>query len=115
MATGRRINGRDGFIGYVRRRLWGCHPALGRAACSRGIAGAAASGGGAGPGPASRGIARRIVTYSREGKPAAQGAEFGFIKFGSRVDVFLPKGARIAVRIGDRVQGSTSVIARFEP
>ncbi|MBS1582344.1 MAG: phosphatidylserine decarboxylase family protein [Bacteroidetes bacterium] len=60
-------------------------------------------------------LARRIVTYSREGRPAAQGAEFGFIKFGSRVDVFLPKGARIAVRIGDRVQGSTSVIARFEP
>lgn len=60
-------------------------------------------------------LARRIVTYSRAGRPAAQGAEFGFIKFGSRVDVFLPKGARIAVRIGDRVQGSTSVIARFEP
>lgn len=59
-------------------------------------------------------LARRIVTYSREGGPARQGEEFGFIKFGSRVDVFLPKGTHIAVRIGDRVQGSTSVIARFD-
>ncbi len=47
--------------------------------------------------------------------PAEQGAEFGFIKFGSRVDVFLPKSATIAVKIGDVVQGSTSVIARFQP
>lgn len=58
-------------------------------------------------------LARRICTYSREGQPARQGAEFGFIKFGSRVDLFLPCDAAVQVRIGDVVQGSTSVIARF--
>jgi phosphatidylserine decarboxylase len=58
-------------------------------------------------------LARRIVTYSRAGAPAEQGREFGFIKFGSRVDLLLPKSAVIDVRIGDVVQGSTSVIARF--
>ncbi|HEX2617918.1 MAG TPA: phosphatidylserine decarboxylase, partial [Flavobacteriales bacterium] len=39
--------------------------------------------------------------------------EFGFIKFGSRVDLYLPVGTAMNVRIGDVVQGSTSVIARF--
>jgi phosphatidylserine decarboxylase len=58
-------------------------------------------------------LARRICTYSRVGSPATQGAEFGFIKFGSRVDLFLPKSAVVNVRIGDVVQGSVSVIARF--
>ena len=58
-------------------------------------------------------LARRICTYSRVGGSAGQGAEFGFIKFGSRVDLFLPLDAEVKVRIGDVVQGSTSVIARF--
>ncbi len=58
-------------------------------------------------------LARRICTYSREGQPAVQGEEFGFIKFGSRVDLFLPKSVAMNVRIGDVVQGSTTVIARF--
>jgi phosphatidylserine decarboxylase len=58
-------------------------------------------------------LARRICTYSREGQPARQGAEFGFIKFGSRVDVLLPLGTRIDVKLGDVVQGSTTVIGRF--
>ena len=58
-------------------------------------------------------LARRICTYSREGEPAAQGAEFGFIKFGSRVDVLLPREARVQVRIGDKVTGSTTIIATF--
>ena len=59
-------------------------------------------------------LARRICTYSQVGKPAAQGSEFGFIKFGSRVDLFLPCTAAMNVRIGDVVQGSTSVIAKFQ-
>lgn len=59
-------------------------------------------------------LARRICTYSRPGAPATQGSEFGFIKFGSRVDLFLPRNAAMNVRIGDVVQGSTSVIARFQ-
>jgi phosphatidylserine decarboxylase len=58
-------------------------------------------------------LARRICTYSQVGKPAVQSEEFGFIKFGSRVDLFLPRTAQMNVRIGDMVQGSVSVIARF--
>ena len=58
-------------------------------------------------------LARRICTYSREGEPAAQAKEFGFIKFGSRVDVLLPLHAKINVQLGDVVQGSVSVIAQF--
>jgi phosphatidylserine decarboxylase len=58
-------------------------------------------------------LARRICTYSEVGKPAVQSEEFGFIKFGSRVDLFLPRTATMNVRIGDVVQGSVSVIARF--
>ncbi len=59
-------------------------------------------------------LARRICTYSHEGSPAAQGSEFGFIKFGSRVDLFLPLDAEVNVKLGDRVQGALSVIARFK-
>lgn len=58
-------------------------------------------------------LARRICTYSRPGEPAQQGGEFGFIKFGSRVDVFLPPGTDIKVKLGDKVTGSATVIARF--
>lgn len=58
-------------------------------------------------------LARRICTYSREGEPALQGREFGFIKFGSRVDVLLPRNAEITVQLGEKVTGSASVIARF--
>ena len=58
-------------------------------------------------------LARRICTYSAAGADAAQGREFGFIKFGSRVDVFLPLGSQVKVALGDAVQGSTTVIARF--
>ncbi|HMQ75339.1 MAG TPA: phosphatidylserine decarboxylase family protein [Flavobacteriales bacterium] len=58
-------------------------------------------------------LARRICTYSTAGANADQGREFGFIKFGSRVDVFLPLGSQVKVALGDNVQGSTTVIARF--
>jgi phosphatidylserine decarboxylase len=58
-------------------------------------------------------LARRICTYSREGAPAQQGREFGFIKFGSRVDVFLPLSAKVQVSIGQNVQGTSTVIAQF--
>jgi phosphatidylserine decarboxylase len=55
-------------------------------------------------------VARRIVTYALEDKPVLQGDELGFIKFGSRVDVFLPTGTKIKVRIGDKVAGNKTVI-----
>ncbi len=58
-------------------------------------------------------LARRICTYSREGEGAQRGKEFGFIKFGSRVDVFLPLNAKVQVSIGQNVQGTSTVIAQF--
>jgi len=59
-------------------------------------------------------LARRICTYSREGEPARQGAEFGFIKFGSRVDVLLPVGTTVTAKLGYVVQGPITTIARFD-
>lgn len=56
-------------------------------------------------------VARRIVCYAKEGSPATQASEFGFIKFGSRVDVFLPLGSEVKVNIGDVVTGSQTLLA----
>ena len=59
-------------------------------------------------------VARRIVNYLKVGDIAQQGAEMGFIKLGSRVDLFLPLDARIEVKIGDQVKGNQTLIARLE-
>ena len=59
-------------------------------------------------------MARRIVCYTTKGKPAPQGGEFGLIRFGSRVDFFVPLDAEVMVKIGDKVQGQKTVIARFQ-
>lgn len=56
-------------------------------------------------------VARRIVTYSKEGEQVHQNGELGFIKFGSRVDLYLPLGTKINAKIGDIVQGGVNVIA----
>lgn len=56
-------------------------------------------------------LAKRIVWYVKEGQQVAQGEEFGFIKFGSRVDVFLPLTAKVLVNIGDKTIGGVTVIA----
>jgi phosphatidylserine decarboxylase len=56
-------------------------------------------------------LARRIVCYARPGQKIGQGQEFGFIKFGSRVDVFLPLGTEVNVKLGDRTRGGESVLA----
>ena len=58
-------------------------------------------------------IARRIVTYSREGQAVRQGERMGIIRFGSRVDVFLPTGSEILVRPGASTIAGTTVIARL--
>lgn len=60
-------------------------------------------------------MARRIVCYSKEGEEVSQGAEMGFIKFGSRVDLFLPLDADIKVKIGDAVKGGQTIMATFNP
>ncbi|TAF32650.1 MAG: phosphatidylserine decarboxylase family protein [Cytophagales bacterium] len=74
------------------------HPTHGQEVLFRQIAGA---------------LARRIVYYIKEGQPVRQGAEMGFIKFGSRVDLFLPLDATINVKIGDKTTGGETHIATF--
>jgi phosphatidylserine decarboxylase precursor-related protein len=58
-------------------------------------------------------LARRIKWYVKEGQQLQQGDEFGFIKFGSRVDIFLPLNAKIMVKPGDITKGGKTVIAEF--
>ncbi len=58
-------------------------------------------------------LARRIKWYVKEGDVLGQGDEFGFIKFGSRVDVFLPLDATITVKVGDVTKGGRTVIAEL--
>lgn len=58
-------------------------------------------------------VARRIVTYSKMGQEVKQGDELGFIKFGSRVDVFLPPGTEIEVPILQHVRANKSIIAKI--
>lgn len=58
-------------------------------------------------------VARRIATYAREGMEVRAGEELGFIRFGSRVDVYLPLEAEAQVQVGDRVRGAESLIARL--
>jgi phosphatidylserine decarboxylase len=58
-------------------------------------------------------LARRIKWYVKEGQALEQGDEFGFIKFGSRVDIFLPLDAKVNVKIGDKTTGGKTVIAEL--
>ena len=58
-------------------------------------------------------VARRIVFSCNEGDAAKAGHEFGFIKFGSRMDVFLPLDTEIICKIGDKTKGGIDVIARM--
>jgi len=58
-------------------------------------------------------VARRIVYYVKEGEQVKQGEEMGFIKFGSRVDVYLPLGTEVDVEINQKVQGGITIIAHI--
>lgn len=59
-------------------------------------------------------VARRIVCYAKEGEKVDAGEEFGFIKFGSRIDVFLPIGTTLNIKLDDVVQGKTTVLGSFD-
>ena len=59
-------------------------------------------------------LARRIVCYSKEGEEAIQGEQFGFIKFGSRVDIFLPLGTEVNVDLNQVVKGGITVLAHLK-
>lgn len=58
-------------------------------------------------------VARRIVTYAEPGEPANLEDHMGFIKFGSRVDIYLPLDAEVFVKIGDKTTGGVTEIARL--
>ena len=58
-------------------------------------------------------LARRICYYVKEGQPIAQNEEFGFIRFGSRVDIYFPVGTQIDVKIGQKVEGGVTVLAKM--
>lgn len=60
-------------------------------------------------------MARRIVTYAQKGDEASIEDHMGFIKFGSRVDLFLPLGTEIYVKIGDKTTGGITEVARLQP
>jgi phosphatidylserine decarboxylase len=59
-------------------------------------------------------LAKRIIAYVKEGDAVTQGADMGFIKFGSRVDLYLPLDAKIDVKIDDQVKGNWTVVARLK-
>ena len=58
-------------------------------------------------------VARRIRNYAMEGRQVMQGKEMGFIKFGSRLDLFIPLNADIKVELNQKVTGSVTPVARF--
>ena len=58
-------------------------------------------------------LAKRIVNYAKEGEKVTQGSDSGFIKFGSRVDVYLPIGTELNVTLNQKVRGGESVIANL--
>jgi phosphatidylserine decarboxylase len=60
-------------------------------------------------------LARRIVTRLQVGQQVERGDRFGVMKFGSRIDLFLPASAQMSVNVGDRVRGGESVLGRLAP
>ena len=58
-------------------------------------------------------VAKRIITYSALGKTVTQKDELGFIRFGSRVDVYLPIGTKVNVELCQEVIGSQTILAEF--
>jgi len=58
-------------------------------------------------------IARRVVSWKKQGEHVMRGERIGLVRFGSRVDVWLPRGAEILVKVGENVKGGASVIARW--
>jgi phosphatidylserine decarboxylase len=59
-------------------------------------------------------VARRIVTYAKEGEDCYIDEHLGFIKLGSRVDVYLPVGSEVCVSMGQKTTGDQTIIARLK-
>jgi phosphatidylserine decarboxylase len=60
-------------------------------------------------------VARRIVNYARAGDRAEQGVRMGIIRFGSRVDVFIPPDSAVRIKVGERTVAGTTVLAELGP
>jgi phosphatidylserine decarboxylase len=58
-------------------------------------------------------VARRLICYAKVGNEAKQGDDIGFIRFGSRVDLFLPLNTEICVAMNEQVKGNKTMVARF--
>lgn len=58
-------------------------------------------------------LAKRICNYAKEGDQAEQGGDMGFIKFGSRVDLYLPLNSKILVDINQKVEGNLDILAEI--
>jgi len=58
-------------------------------------------------------IARRVTSWKKQGEKVARGERIGLVRFGSRVDVWIPKEAEILVKLGENVKGGSSVLARW--
>ena len=58
-------------------------------------------------------VAKRIILYAKKGEKCSQGRDMGFIKFGSRVDLFLPLDAKMNIKVNDIVTGGQTIIASF--
>jgi phosphatidylserine decarboxylase len=58
-------------------------------------------------------IARRVVSWKKAGESVMRGERIGLVRFGSRVDIWLPREAQIAVKVGDTVHGGASILARW--
>lgn len=58
-------------------------------------------------------VARRILCYVEAGAPLVRGQRYGFIRFGSRVDLYLPTDVRVKVAIGDKVSATSTILAEF--
>src|SRR5207245_3213206 len=59
-------------------------------------------------------IARRAVSWKKAGEQVARGERIGLVRFGSRVDIWLPREAEILVKVGENVKGGSSVLARWQ-
>ena len=59
-------------------------------------------------------IARRIVCWVKEGDKVERGLRYGLIRFGSRVDIFLPPNTELNVKVGDKIKGGINIIGRLE-
>ncbi|MGB8495913.1 MAG: phosphatidylserine decarboxylase family protein [Candidatus Acidiferrum sp.] len=58
-------------------------------------------------------VARRVVSWKKQGETVARGERIGLVRFGSRVDIWLPEIAEIAVKVGENVKGGSTVVARM--